>query len=259
MTEVWRYSRHKGSALLLLLAIADHAHDDGGGAWPSQETLAKKTRLSVRQVRRLLDYLVAAGELKLEERPGSTALLTVLTGADKMSDPGHEDVRPPRTALDEGSTKSPTTPDTAVSDEPSSIRQEPSNKSSRDDDAQVKAALEELRGLEGYAFDGAKDRAMLVSVRESRPGVALLDEIETWLERGRKSDLRDERAALEAWLLIGKDGRARNRDARCSEPGCHGRGRGDLQLCIQHNPWLGDVVRRQSSDDQADRVRAGSA
>jgi hypothetical protein len=71
--------------LLLLLAIADHAHPDGTNAFPSQHTLAKKTRLSVRQVRRLLDRLVDGGELKIEERPGTTALMTVLMGADKMS------------------------------------------------------------------------------------------------------------------------------------------------------------------------------
>jgi hypothetical protein len=130
MTRVWEHSRMKGSALLLELAIADHAHDDGSGAWPSQETLAKKTRLSVRQVRRLLDILVAAGELTLEERIGATALLTVLTGADNLSAlPATVDVRPPRTDLSEARPECPPTPDTAMSSEPSSTVQASMNAS----------------------------------------------------------------------------------------------------------------------------------
>jgi hypothetical protein len=133
MDRVWSHSRSKGSALLLLLAIADHAHDDGTGAWPSQETLARKTRMSVRQVRRLLDLLAAGGELTIEERPGDTARLTVLVRGDNLSDLPAQDVRgdhadadalnvrPPRTSDDaDPGQPCPPTPDTAMSPEPSS-------------------------------------------------------------------------------------------------------------------------------------------
>jgi hypothetical protein len=72
MSRLWTESPHKGSELLLLLAIADNANDDGV-AWPSQETLAAKTRLSVRQVRRLTDVLVGTGAVAVEDRRhGST-------------------------------------------------------------------------------------------------------------------------------------------------------------------------------------------
>ena len=40
------------------IALADHAHDDGTEARPSQEYLAVKTGLSVRQIRRCLRELV---------------------------------------------------------------------------------------------------------------------------------------------------------------------------------------------------------
>lgn len=50
----------EGSKLLLLLAIADHANDDGV-CYPKVETLAKKARLSVRQTQRLLAQLEQAG------------------------------------------------------------------------------------------------------------------------------------------------------------------------------------------------------
>jgi hypothetical protein len=52
MTLVWSESQHKGSELLLLLAIADNANDQGI-AYPSLRTLAKKTRMSRRNVIRV--------------------------------------------------------------------------------------------------------------------------------------------------------------------------------------------------------------
>lgn len=70
MDYVWAHSRQKGSALLLLLAIADHAHDDGDGAYPSLETLAQKTRMSIRQTQRLIKSLAAAEELEIKFRQG---------------------------------------------------------------------------------------------------------------------------------------------------------------------------------------------
>lgn len=65
MTRVWENSKNKGSGLLLLLAIADHAHDDGAGAWPSIKTLAAKTRMSERNVQYLIRSVEKTGELKI--------------------------------------------------------------------------------------------------------------------------------------------------------------------------------------------------
>ena len=62
MDKVWSDSSQKGSALLLLLAIADHAADDGY-CWPSTETLAEKIRMSVRTVYRLVEAIEKDGEL----------------------------------------------------------------------------------------------------------------------------------------------------------------------------------------------------
>lgn len=53
----------KGSALLLLIAVADFA-DDEGYAFPSTETLAQKIRMSTRQVIRLRQMLYESGELE---------------------------------------------------------------------------------------------------------------------------------------------------------------------------------------------------
>lgn len=65
MSLVWDASKAEGGALLLMLAIADHCHDDGTGAWPAIASLAQKTRQSDRHVQRLLLQLEASGELKI--------------------------------------------------------------------------------------------------------------------------------------------------------------------------------------------------
>jgi hypothetical protein len=93
MSQVWKLSKAKASALLLELAIADYAHDDGSGAYPSIETLAKKIRMSGRQVQRLVQTLQDMGELSLSE-PNShrTPEYTVTPGGDKMSPPVGQDV-----------------------------------------------------------------------------------------------------------------------------------------------------------------------
>jgi len=70
MNWVWSSSAQKGSALLMLLAIADHAHDDGTAAYPSIQTLAAKTRLTPRRVQGILNQLKEAGELIIERRTG---------------------------------------------------------------------------------------------------------------------------------------------------------------------------------------------
>ena len=67
---VWHHSIQKGTALLLMLAIADHAHDDGGGAYPSVEALAQKIRMSPRQVKRVVHQLVESGELEVDDNAG---------------------------------------------------------------------------------------------------------------------------------------------------------------------------------------------
>ena len=69
MANVWDNSKAEGTALLLLLAIADYANEDGE-AWPAVATLAHKIRLSERQTQYILKQLVASGELEIEVKAG---------------------------------------------------------------------------------------------------------------------------------------------------------------------------------------------
>lgn len=69
MSAVWDESKASGSTLLLLLAIADNASDDGL-AWPGIETLVKRSRLGKRAVIKQLKHIEGTGELRIYRRAG---------------------------------------------------------------------------------------------------------------------------------------------------------------------------------------------
>ena len=64
MARVWELSRHSGTDLLMLLAIADFA-DDEGNAYPAVSTLATKCRMKPRNCQYLLRSLEVSGELSI--------------------------------------------------------------------------------------------------------------------------------------------------------------------------------------------------
>lgn len=67
---VWEHSRAKGTARLVLLALADHAGADGGDAYPSVRRLSVRCGISTRSVQGALKVLVALGELEVEDQAG---------------------------------------------------------------------------------------------------------------------------------------------------------------------------------------------
>ena len=67
--RVWAYSQHKGGALTLMLAIGDHTNDQGL-AWPGVTRLARMTRLTERQVHKLLGKIDHSGEVVIERGGG---------------------------------------------------------------------------------------------------------------------------------------------------------------------------------------------
>jgi hypothetical protein len=64
MSWIFRDSEEKiPGRRLVLLALADHAHDDGRCAWPSVQTIARKTRMSRRGVQKALRELEKEGRI----------------------------------------------------------------------------------------------------------------------------------------------------------------------------------------------------
>lgn len=71
MSLVWEMNLPT-SAKMVLLVIADHADDQGGNAWPSISTIARKASVSDRQAQRLVQSLVKSGLVVVEGQAGGT-------------------------------------------------------------------------------------------------------------------------------------------------------------------------------------------
>ena len=64
MSWVWDNSPYEGKVLLIHLALADFANDDGV-CWPNQERIAKKCRASVETVRTATRAMQGDGYLEI--------------------------------------------------------------------------------------------------------------------------------------------------------------------------------------------------
>lgn len=88
MTAVWQSSPYTGDRLLIHLALADFANDEGE-CWPSQPTIARKARCSVRHVRTTINTMIADGIVEITEqrvgRGGRTCYL-LRSGTEFLSD-----------------------------------------------------------------------------------------------------------------------------------------------------------------------------
>jgi hypothetical protein len=70
MSQVWEDARIQSQAeLLVLLALADHARDDGL-CWPSIRTIAAKARIEERSAQRILRRLIEKGLVELVSKGG---------------------------------------------------------------------------------------------------------------------------------------------------------------------------------------------
>ena len=70
MSQVWEDVRIQSQAeLLVLLALADHARDDGL-CWPSMRTIAAKARIEERSAQRILRRLIENGLVELVSKGG---------------------------------------------------------------------------------------------------------------------------------------------------------------------------------------------
>ena len=86
MADVWDNAEVEGASLLVLLALADYANENGI-CWPAVETLARKTRVSERHVHRILSALESRGYIIIGSREGpmSVNVYKILSGGDTMS------------------------------------------------------------------------------------------------------------------------------------------------------------------------------
>lgn len=203
MNRVWTHAEHGQTKLLVLLALADFADDDGL-CWPSQAILAKKARCSPRQVQRMLSELEASGDVKVTSRKdeGKSNLYRVMVG---------QNVAPPG---DDAEVVGGTTPNdvpgtTPVSHDPSLNHQDPSSSE------QAKPArsrrLSQIEQARAYLEDVFSEAANLTKPQELHPNGLTkaqakaastrwwkpLDEM--YLQAGKDADLVEECIKEAVW------------------------------------------------------------
>jgi hypothetical protein len=69
LNHVWENSKQKGGKLLCLLALADYSNEKGV-AFPSIDSLARKSRMSIRNVQLVIGELVEEGEIAIQRGQG---------------------------------------------------------------------------------------------------------------------------------------------------------------------------------------------
>ena len=241
----------------VLLAIADHANDGtDAGAWPAVGLIAWKVGISERQVQRVMAQMRGCGLLVPTKgaRPGRPTTYRIdleqlpqkppyaPRKGDAQMSPMKGDVQmSPMTAAPMGDIPaekgdiSGQVGDVQMSPKVSiEVTNEVSPRAREDDDVAIDLALEALANVPEYPLDLEADPRMLRHVHDARPLVNLAGEIDAWRERGRRQSMRDQRAALEAWLRKARDAAPRDRERYCTFDGCWKRGYGARQRCIQH-------------------------
>jgi len=97
MSTIWKLAEIGGTELLVLLALADFANDEGI-CWPSLKTVSRKARISERQTGRVIASLKKKGYLSIQHRLTGEATYTsnlyVITPVTLTPPPG-DNLSPP--------------------------------------------------------------------------------------------------------------------------------------------------------------------
>lgn len=80
MSLVWAKPKLHPTRKLVLLALADYANDDGGSIFPSMNTIARRSCVSVCQARRIVHSFIAEGLLVVGDNYLGRLTTTILTG-----------------------------------------------------------------------------------------------------------------------------------------------------------------------------------
>lgn len=131
MNAVWASGPDDHAGLLVLLAMADIA-DDNGVLWPSLATIAAKSRMSERNARRIIRALEAAGWVDTSVNRGRNCTNSYRINTDKITGQDNRTNCPGGQMAPENRTNGAIKPDIAVSAEPSGTIKEPSERRARD-------------------------------------------------------------------------------------------------------------------------------
>lgn len=157
MSQVWGLTLGNSAKKLVLLALADNANDEGE-CYPSLATIARKTDLDERTVRRAIRVLQEEGHLQTRARSGRSTVFRLTVTPDNNVTPDKNavgtnlsphpglSVPPPRTLC-------PPTLDSVPPITSKEPIKEPSRNQKKAADAALLADARALSGLDVEAFD----------------------------------------------------------------------------------------------------------
>lgn len=197
MQHVWENGPDDKAELVVLLALADFANDDGE-CWPAMDTIGQKARMSERNARRVLRKLEADGYVETVEGRGRNRGNKYVIKSDKMSadKPDNMSDIDAKTGQNEheNRTKRVGKPDIAVSAEPSLTIIEPREEppcipqaaKTAEDKPEPKARLPANWALsdEGWAYARSK-QIPDEDIRDEATGFHAY-----WTDRGEKKSQR---------------------------------------------------------------------
>lgn len=191
MARVWERSKHEGTSLLMLLAIADFA-DDAGHAYPAVRTLAAKCRCGERNTQTILARLRKSGELEIRanEGPKGTNLYRVVLAEGVQKTAPLKNSAPVQ-ALSRGGAKAFAKGVQGAAPEPSLNHQEPSERATRSSKKRVR-----------IPDDWRPDAKLIAWMKDARPDL----NVETvtaafrdyWLSKGEAR--ADWTASFRLWV-----------------------------------------------------------
>lgn len=188
-TYVWENSEQKGTALLLMLAIADIANEEGV-AWPGVTRLAHKARTTRRNIQLLLRKLEEADELEVCHGTGRyrTNVYALKNYRDSLTEKG-EDITPleawfsgkgeiqrRKGEIQRQERANPTTPNTSL--EP---LVEPSEENAREEEGKIhyldnttQETVQTLMGIGNWDKNEAQTIDLVADTKKTYPRIDLL-------------------------------------------------------------------------------------
>lgn len=168
--HVWEHAQLSGTDLLMLLALADHANDEAV-CWPSLERLAARCRISKRQAQRVIQRLIAAGEIYVDagNGRGNTSYYHLLNLPEKVTS-GAEKV----------TSASPIAPEEKVTSSAEKVTPEAEKVTSSALKGDIAMSPEPLEPLEPSENREGVRATTPAAIPEPTPPAAVSEEIDIW-------------------------------------------------------------------------------
>jgi hypothetical protein len=187
MDWVLQHSEATQGRRLVLIALAEHAHDDGSRAFPKIETLMQRARMSRRGVQEALRRLEADGMIRPTGKvPSGTVVYQLVMGGAVSAPRGADhDVAGAQITTSRGASAAPD-PSLTNNVDPSGKEEE----LEQDQIGLVRARLQRVVDVKGCKLPSREAVATVLEAYPDRDALKVAGELAWWAEHGNGSGSR---------------------------------------------------------------------